>query len=307
MTTREQAFDPRSPEYHNIHDLPERYQGIYIGVEGGFVRREAIELELAEKFQEMLRDNPHVFEQRLSELKAEEAVACDQRRDEIFAAVKKDPKMLQLAGEQIGDRALTLEAVRRDGNSLEYAVFKNDREVVLEAVRQNGGALEWASRELKADREIVLEAVKNSPFAIAYVASELRNDREIVLIAAKQQGWLALSAASPSLRNDREIVLEAVNSDPRALFFASPELQADRDVVLTAVKMHGQALSSASLDLRSDREVVLEALKQNQRALIFTPLCWDLDFLKEAVLQTSPEVLQYAPRSIRIKLGVERP
>ena len=40
-----------------------------------------------------------------------------------------------------------------------------DKEFVLEAVKQNGDVLEYASKELQSDKEFVLEAVKQNGYA----------------------------------------------------------------------------------------------------------------------------------------------
>jgi lambda repressor-like predicted transcriptional regulator len=55
------------------------------------------------------------------------------------------------------NREKILEAVKKDGYSLEYVSeeFRNDKEVVLEAVKQNGRSLKFASKELRNDKEVV--------------------------------------------------------------------------------------------------------------------------------------------------------
>ncbi len=55
----------------------------------------------------------------------------------------------------------------------------SDREVVLEAVKQDGDALEYADDSLRADREVVFEALKGNPSAIWFASEELRNDPEL--------------------------------------------------------------------------------------------------------------------------------
>ena len=59
-----------------------------------------------------------------------------------------------------------------------------DREEMLEAVRNDGNALEYASDTLKADREVVLEAVKQNGYALEYASEELQNDPELKKLAS---------------------------------------------------------------------------------------------------------------------------
>ena len=103
--------------------------------------------------------------------------------------------------------------------------LKADREIVLEAVKKDGDALQYAADELKADREIVLEAVQQSGDAFQFAADELKADRNLVLAAVQSDG-MALEFVDEKLKADREIVLEAVKKDGDAFKFAAEELKA---------------------------------------------------------------------------------
>ena len=56
-----------------------------------------------------------------------------------------------------------------------------DREEMLEAIKNDGNALQFADDSLKADREVVLEAVKSG--ALLYASEELQNDPELKKLA----------------------------------------------------------------------------------------------------------------------------
>ena len=61
--------------------------------------------------------------------------------------------------------------------SLKMEINKNStRDEVLEAVKQDGDALQYASEELRADREVVMEAVKQNAYALFYASEELQDD-----------------------------------------------------------------------------------------------------------------------------------
>ena len=113
------------------------------------------------------------------------------------------------------DRDFVLDAVKRDGNLLEYAEdFQDDDEVALAAVRQNGMALQFANTELSdgfLDKELVLEAVKQNGMALQYADERLRADKQVVLAAVKQNPD-AVDLVHHCLRNDKEVWLTAVSN-----------------------------------------------------------------------------------------------
>lgn len=170
------------------------------------------------------------------------------------------------SSELYSDRDFMLQAVKRNGLSLQYASdeLRSDRELVLEAVKRSAQALTYADRAFRSDKEVMLELVKQNGLDLKRVAAELRSDRDVVLAAVKQRG-LALCHAAEGLRSDREIVLEAVKQNGRALEFAR---HFDREIALEAVKNNGRAFELAA-EYQSDREVVLEAVNQWGGALFF--------------------------------------
>ena len=90
---------------------------------------------------------------------------------EEFLVCLDDAKLKPIA------RAGVMEAVKKNGNALQYASaeLQDDWEIVMVAVKQNGNALQYASAELKGDREIVMEAVAQDPKALQYASDELTN------------------------------------------------------------------------------------------------------------------------------------
>ena len=51
-------------------------------------------------------------------------------------------------------------------------MLREDREVVLEAVKRNGNALQFASEELRGNHEVVLEAVRQDGSTLQHAQSE---------------------------------------------------------------------------------------------------------------------------------------
>ena len=99
----------------------------------------------------------------------------------------------------------------------------NNKEEVLEAVREDGDALQYASEDLKADKEVVLAAVNNWGSALQYASKELRADREVVLVALSTD---ELIIGGDSWGLDKEWVL-VENNRGSALEYASEELKND--------------------------------------------------------------------------------
>eukprot|EP00613_Pedinella_sp_CCMP2098_P061722 CAMPEP_0171983108 /NCGR_PEP_ID=MMETSP0993-20121228/273117_1 /TAXON_ID=483369 /ORGANISM="non described non described, Strain CCMP2098" /LENGTH=1144 /DNA_ID=CAMNT_0012635835 /DNA_START=31 /DNA_END=3461 /DNA_ORIENTATION=- len=145
-----------------------------------------------------------------------------------MVAVKKYPLVLGVVSRNLphinwregGDKTLVLEAVKQNGNALQYAAsdLKADKEIVLAAVQQNGNALQYAANDLKADKEIVLAAVQQNRNALKFAA-----DKEIVLAAVQQDGKL-LEHAAENFKNDKMVVLVAAHQHGGALKFVSKEL-----------------------------------------------------------------------------------
>jgi len=134
--------------------------------------------------------------------------------------------------------------------------MQNDREVVLEAVKNNGDALEYASEELKNDKEILLEASKTGNHVFDHASKDFSNDREIVLRAVQTD--YSLSFASEELRDDREIVLEAVTEYGTNLEYASERLKKDKEIVLIAVlSSRGKAIEYVSEELQEEMELLI--------------------------------------------------
>ena len=76
------------------------------------------------------------------------------------------------------NRAYVLEAVRTQGNLLEFAAenLKDDEEIVRKALENNGEAMEFASDRLKNNKEIILLAIKNAPWTACYASERLKGD-----------------------------------------------------------------------------------------------------------------------------------
>jgi hypothetical protein len=81
-------------------------------------------------------------------------------------------------------KILVLEAVKQNGNNLQYAP-DNLKILVLGAVKKNGNNLQYVPDNLKNDKDIVLAAVKQNSNALQYASEDLQNDREIILQAVK--------------------------------------------------------------------------------------------------------------------------
>eukprot|EP00968_Pinguiococcus_pyrenoidosus_P014771 scaffold1348_cov279-Pinguiococcus_pyrenoidosus.AAC.1 len=164
----------------------------------------------------------------------------------------------------------------------------NDREFVLEAMRQDGEDLEYVSEELRNDPDVVRLAIENGclcslhcvPDAllkhpdvilallatneyppIELVDEELLGDPVFMLQAL----WYSqeLLERAEELRNDREFMLAAIRACEVSLLDAPQEFQSDREFVLEAVSASVSAFRFGSDELHGDREVVLAAVRKD--------------------------------------------
>ena len=109
-----------------------------------------------------------------------------------------------------------------DGCALQWVLpepgggLRADREIVLQAVRRHGEALQYAVAALQGDGEVVLEACrKGKPlYAALQFAGEAQKDDAGLVTEAVKVNSMALQWASARLQGDHTVVMEAVRGDP---------------------------------------------------------------------------------------------
>ncbi len=150
-----EKFNPSSPEYRQVKDLPEEHRGEFVDIPkeegGGFVRKEAAEPILEAKIEAIIKNDPLALKRKLDELHAE-ALEVGSEKVRLFEAVKQDGWALESASEYL----------------------RADRDIVLEAVKHDGGALEFASEDLQNNLEFLLMVAKINPKALAYAPEDIR-------------------------------------------------------------------------------------------------------------------------------------
>ena len=178
-----------------------------------------------------------------------------------MAAVSANPLHSNAPFEVWNDRAIVMEAVRKDGKVLEFVSpgLQADTGVVRAAVKQNGWALKYASEELKADWEVALDAVEQSNVAFIYVDADLRENTQWVISAVTRGGRYVMGHVSDGVRKKRAVQKAAALVG--SLQYARSALKEKKKYVMAAVNANGNALEFASLELRSDPEVVLTAIE----------------------------------------------
>ncbi|NDE82232.1 MAG: DUF4116 domain-containing protein [Chlamydiia bacterium] len=157
----------------------------------------------------------------------------EERQPQRSAALSADANALVDQGNFRGDRRSVFEAVRVNGNALQYAScwLKWDRELVLTALRQNGNALQYASFWLRSDREVVFAAVHQNGNALQYADHYFCSGNRDVVFAAVLQNGNALRYANRRLRGDKECVLQAIGQTHEAFQYANTDLQRDLEVI----------------------------------------------------------------------------
>lgn len=188
-----------------------------------------------------------------------------QKRKETLLQIQHNPNYLQKADDDIkDDEAIVLEAVKKDGQSLQHASrrLRGHREVVLAAVKQWPRAFEFSdpNSNLRGDEEIVKIAINEYPYAIGSASLEIQKNRDFVLRAVKSHGS-ALKFASPEFKKDKEVVLASVQQDGLALEFVDEELKKDPDVLRAAISNDLMALRYLSEELKPGKQELLALMQ----------------------------------------------
>lgn len=213
----EPKFNPSSPEYKKVEDLPQEHQAEFVDVEGGFVKKEAVET--------------------MSESEKLAAIANVLGKERVTGMDVMYGKALGGEENKQREKNKALKLVEHHGYWLKDVSeeLRNDKEVVLAAVKNKGGALKHASERFRNDKEVVLAAVNQAAHALKYASEEIRNDKEVVLVAVKNNGS-SLEYASEDLKNDKEVVLTAVKnfslSAGYTVRFASKEIKKELEKLL---------------------------------------------------------------------------
>lgn len=185
------------------------------------------------------------------------------------------------------DNKYCLEAVKRDGSTLEY-VRNQTEEICLKAVKQYGLALQYV---LDQTDEICLKAIKRHDDALKYVKNQteaicleavkqngnalqfVKDQTDLICMESVKQNGLALEYAK---YQTEEICMEAVKQNGCALRFV---INQTYESCFEAVRQNGNALESV---LDQSNEICLEAVKQNGYALRYVrnlnvlPLCLEI-------------------------------
>ena len=101
-----------------------------------------------------------------------------QYREFVLPIVKRDPRLLWLASNELqDDKEVVMAAVTRDGGALAYASarLQDDKEVVIAAVTKDGNLLKYASERLRDDNEVVWTAVMRGDGGLQYASARLKN------------------------------------------------------------------------------------------------------------------------------------
>ena len=163
-----------------------------------------------------------------------------------------------------------IKVIKNEQNVKEYMeslsdITRDNYEIMLAAVKRDGNTLEYASEELKNNLTLVLEALKNDPYAINYVGKKLLNDKKSVVDIVSVSG-----ESFPSLdikwRRDREVVYAAVNQYPLAILACDDkELLKEKKLALLAIKDNDtDLLEHFDYDLvRSDSELATYFIEAN--------------------------------------------
>lgn len=151
-----EKFNPSSPEYKQVKDLPQEHQEKFVDIPeeegGGFVMKSARDYSLEARIEEIVKNDPTALERKLNMLH-QEALQIENSREALL-------KRIEGSG----------------GFALKYASpeLQNDREFVMKAIERNGEALAYADLRFQNDLEFLLEVAKINPKALAYAPIDVR-------------------------------------------------------------------------------------------------------------------------------------
>jgi hypothetical protein len=272
-------FNPSSPEYKKVEDLPEEHQADFVNVEGGFVTKEANEnIERAEKMASLVNILKEKGITSIDVLQ-QEALSLDERKEFLL---KKLKSILELDSRnpEIRSRKLKqIEYFTKDDIAKLPEGLRGDKDFILQILESGlSDVLLYASKELLNSKQFLNEAmtISESAGVVRYFSGSLRDDPVLMLQAAKDDvesrfGNMpsSLSYISERLKSDKQFVLEAVKIDGGLAYLS--EFKDDKDVVLESVKKNGGTITSASPRLKNDMDVIFEAVKQNPDAIYSLP------------------------------------
>jgi len=170
------------------------------------------------------------------------------------------------------DRAVVLEAVRRNGLTLRHAssLIRRDRDVVMAAVREWAQALEFADKDLRTDYQLVMIAVRRDPRTVHVLKEELLRDRSLAEDVASDcpRVWQELPE---ELRGSRDFTLAVTRNNGEALLHAE-EWQTDPEIALTAVQTAPHVLRDIDSSLMVESTFVLAAIDVNPKVYACLPM-----------------------------------
>ena len=217
-------------------------------------------------------------------------------------SVRKDGLHLQKIKNK--DFDIVLEAVKQNGEALQYAEGFNDNDVIVDhAISQNIHAFKYVSPRFANSIELVRKVVVMDPYLLEYASPEIKDNKEIVSLAIDVQGDV-LVYASPRLQADQELWIVSIQNPFGEMDYAPAELKDNREFVLKCIKVVPESVKWASARLKQDKAFVMAAVSTNGDALRFVndEFRYDEEVI-DAAIKENPEAIDHArglPSNIRL-------
>jgi len=217
-------------------------------------------------------------------------------------SVRKDGLHLQKIKNK--DFDIVLEAVKQNGEALQYAEGFNDNDVIVNhAISQNIHAFKYVSPRFANSIELVRKVVVMDPYLLEYASPEIKDNKEIVSLAIDVQGDV-LVYASPRLQADQELWIVSIQNPFGEMDYAPAELKDNREFVLKCIKVVPESVKWASARLKQDKAFVMAAVSTNGDALRFVndEFRYDEEVI-DAAIKENPEAIDHArglPSNIRL-------
>jgi len=141
-------------KFKKKEDLPDRIKDQYENVEGGFVKRTAVE---------------------------KEDFAKDMAISLAFIGEDTSPEFILQFSAQAENKAR--EEIKKGNLSMENIFYvKDDLKIMKELINKDPNLLRYASDEIRNNKEVVLNAVKKNPLTMQYVSDSLAKELSTIII-----------------------------------------------------------------------------------------------------------------------------
>lgn len=306
-----EQFNPGDPKYKKVEDLPEDEKENFTDVEGGFTRKEAV--------------NIHKVAELAAILEKQKSKKANKGSLNIQDSISN--KLREIAVEE---RDRFFEQLSRQEDCFNGVSPETQKKLIMEALTYGKTEIiKHASEEVLFDKKFVLKSLNITNIyphlsinnIYKYLPETIRGDKTIAKKALeldphniseiphkKIYGEQPFESKIESdLLNDRELIITAIKGGSSSLFLLYHELIPekflnDKEIALMAIKNEPMAIKFFGLNVQTDQEVALKLLKSGYFDFISEEAKKKFGSDKKFILstvKTYPYIFKYASPDIK--------